>query len=83
MIKTELCDMLGIKHPVIQAGMGTYSTNRLAAAAANAGALGLISSGGLAMGAMAPEILERLTGGETGSIYELMKKLLHRTKGEE
>ncbi len=80
MIKTELTEMVGIKHPIIQAGMGPYSTNRLAAAAANAGALGLISSGGLAMGMMEPKLLARLTGGETGTIYDLMKKLLQRIK---
>lgn len=45
MIRTELCDLMGLKYPVIQAGMGPYSTNRLAAAAANAGALEIIKSG--------------------------------------
>ncbi|MFQ5925049.1 MAG: hypothetical protein ACE5IE_03545 [Dehalococcoidia bacterium] len=48
MIRTELCDMLGMKHPIIQADMGPYSTNNLAAA--NAGALGIISTSGLALG---------------------------------
>jgi len=82
MIKTKLTEMVGIKHPIIQAGMGPYSTNSLAARAANAGALGLISTGGLPMGLMVPDILERLTGGETGTIYDLLKKLLHRIKEE-
>jgi len=82
MIRTELTEMLGIKHPIIQAGMGPYSTNSLAAAAANAGALGLLSTSGLAMGMMIPQLLERLTGGETGTMYDLMKKLLHRIKEE-
>lgn len=35
MIKTELCEMAGIKYPIIQAGMGPYSTNRLAVAVNN------------------------------------------------
>lgn len=82
MIKTELTEMVGIKHPIIQAGMGPYSTNSLAAAAANAGALGLISCSGLAMGTMAPQLLERLTGGENGTVYDLLKKLPHRIKEE-
>jgi len=51
MIKTKLCDMTGIKYPIIQAGMGPYSTTKLAAAVANAGALGIIS--GIGMGAAA------------------------------
>ncbi|MHA1132391.1 MAG: NAD(P)H-dependent flavin oxidoreductase [Candidatus Helarchaeota archaeon] len=51
MIHTELCDLLNIKHPIIQAGMGPFSTKLLAAAASNAGILGLIShSGGPLMG---------------------------------
>lgn len=51
MIKTKLCDMTGIKYPIIQAGMGPYSTTKLAAAVANADALGIIS--GIGMGAAA------------------------------
>ena len=75
MIKTALCDMVGIKHPIIQAGMGPYSTNSLARAAANAGALGIISTSGLAMG-----MGEMITGGEKGSIYDMMKRVLNRIK---
>ena len=40
--------MLGIKYPIIQAGMGPFGTNNLSIAAANAGVLGLVSSSGLA-----------------------------------
>jgi enoyl-[acyl-carrier protein] reductase II len=47
MIRTKLCELLGIDHPIIQAGMGPFGTNRLAIATANAGALGLISSSAL------------------------------------
>ncbi|NVM28499.1 MAG: nitronate monooxygenase [Candidatus Helarchaeota archaeon] len=55
MIHTELCDMLNIKHPIIQAGMGPFSTKLLAIAASNAGILGLIShSGGPLMGLEKP-----------------------------
>ena len=43
MLKTWLNETLGIKHPIIQGGMGPYSTNKLAAAVANAGGLGIIS----------------------------------------
>ncbi len=47
MVRTELCDLLGIKYPIIQAGMGPFGTNKLCIAAANAGVLGLISSSGI------------------------------------
>jgi NAD(P)H-dependent flavin oxidoreductase YrpB (nitropropane dioxygenase family) len=47
MVKTRLCDLLGIKHPIIQAGMGPFSNNNLCVAAANAGVLGLLSTSGL------------------------------------
>jgi enoyl-[acyl-carrier protein] reductase II len=47
MIRTKLCELLAIEHPIIQAGMGPFGTNRLAVAAANAGALGLISGSAL------------------------------------
>jgi len=47
MIKTKLCELLGIKYPIIQAGMGPFGTNKLAIAVANTGALGLISSSAL------------------------------------
>jgi NAD(P)H-dependent flavin oxidoreductase YrpB (nitropropane dioxygenase family) len=47
MIRTRLCDLLGIKHPIIQAGMGPFGTNRLCVAVSNSGAVGLISSSAL------------------------------------
>ena len=34
-IHTEICDLLGIKHPIIQGGMGPYKTEDLALAVAN------------------------------------------------
>jgi enoyl-[acyl-carrier protein] reductase II len=46
MIHTELCDLLNIKHPIVQAGMGPFTTTNLAVAVSNAGALGLISHAG-------------------------------------
>lgn len=47
MLRTKLTEMLGIKHPIIQAGMGPFSNNNLCVAAANAGVLGLLSTSGL------------------------------------
>ena len=48
-LHSQFCDMVGIRYPIIQAGMGPFSTNRLAAAAANAGVLGIISTSGFGM----------------------------------
>lgn len=47
MLNTKLCKMLGIKYPIIQAGMGPFSNNNLCVASANAGVLGLLSTSGL------------------------------------
>lgn len=47
MIKSRLCEKIGIKYPIIQAGMGPFSNNNLCVAAANAGVLGLLSTSGL------------------------------------
>lgn len=47
MIKSRLCNLLGIKYPIIQAGMGPFSNNNLCVATANAGVLGLLSTSGL------------------------------------
>ncbi|MEW5954629.1 MAG: enoyl-[acyl-carrier-protein] reductase FabK [Bacillota bacterium] len=45
MIRTLLCELLNIKHPVIQGGMAWVSTAELAAAVSEAGGLGVIGSG--------------------------------------
>ncbi|MDF1539698.1 MAG: nitronate monooxygenase [Candidatus Thorarchaeota archaeon] len=47
-LHTEICDLLSIKHPILQGGMGPYKTESLAAAVSKAGALGVISSIGMA-----------------------------------
>jgi len=46
-MRTVLCDLLGIEHPIIQAGMGPFAPAQLAAAVSNAGALGSIGTFGL------------------------------------
>jgi hypothetical protein len=46
-MKPKVCDLLGIKYPIIQAGMGPFSNNNLCVAATNAGVLGLLSTSGL------------------------------------
>ena len=44
MIKSAICDLLGIGKPVFQGGMAWISDARLAAAVSNAGGLGIISA---------------------------------------
>ena len=44
MIKTRLCEVLGIRYPVLQGGMAWVADARLAAAVSNAGGLGIISA---------------------------------------
>jgi enoyl-[acyl-carrier protein] reductase II len=91
MIRTELCEMVGTEYPIIQAGMGPYSTNKLAAAAANAGILGLISTSGFGYlrggdagegPARMSELGKTLTDGKGGTPYEQMKRAFHRVKEE-
>lgn len=42
---TNLCDILGIKYPIIQGGMAWIADATLAAAVSNAGGLGIIAAG--------------------------------------
>ena len=44
MIKSRICEILGIRYPIIQGGMAWIADASLAAAVSNAGGLGLISS---------------------------------------
>lgn len=43
MLKSMFCDMVGIKHPIIQGGMAWIADSSLAAAVSNAGGLGIIA----------------------------------------
>ncbi len=45
MIKTPLCDLLGIEYPILQGGMAWIADGRLAAAVSNGGGLGIIAAG--------------------------------------
>lgn len=54
----RLDEMLGIKYPIIQGGMANIATGKFAAQVSNAGALGLIASGGMNAEALEREIAE-------------------------
>ncbi len=43
-LDTRLCALLGIRHPIVQTGMGWVAGPRLAAATSNAGGLGILAS---------------------------------------
>lgn len=45
MIKSDICDMLGIEYPVFQGGMAWIADGKLAAAVSNGGGLGIIAAG--------------------------------------
>ncbi|MBI5552661.1 MAG: nitronate monooxygenase [Desulfobacterales bacterium] len=64
MLNTELCKILGIKYPIIQAGMGPFSNNKLCIATANAGVLGLLSTSGITSKQNQPAIYKHFA--ETG-----------------
>ncbi|MGE5595080.1 MAG: NAD(P)H-dependent flavin oxidoreductase [Hyphomicrobiales bacterium] len=51
MLSTEFTRLLGIEHPIIQAGMGNDCGPELASAVSNAGALGTLGSIGLSLDA--------------------------------
>ena len=45
MIKSEICEMLGIRYPVFQGGMAWIADGKLAAAVSEGGGLGIIAAG--------------------------------------
>lgn len=45
MIKSAICEMLGIQYPVFQGGMAWIADGKLAAAVSNGGGLGIIAAG--------------------------------------
>ena len=74
MIYTKFQELVGTKYPIIQAGMGPYSTTDLCIAVAKEGALGLISTIGMAAGgasSAAPEAAQKIFGkGRPGVIIK-------------
>lgn len=45
MLKTEICELLGIEYPILQGGMAWVSEAKLAAAVSEGGGLGIIGTG--------------------------------------
>jgi NAD(P)H-dependent flavin oxidoreductase YrpB (nitropropane dioxygenase family) len=66
-IRTPLTNLLGVRHPVVQAAMGYVSGPRLAAATSNAGGLGLIASATMSLDELRAAIAE--TAGRTAAPF--------------
>ena len=47
MIRSEICELLGIRYPVFQGGMAWISDGKLAAAVSEGGGLGIIAAGNI------------------------------------
>ena len=45
MIRSEICEILGIEYPVFQGGMAWIADGKLAAAVSNGGGLGIVAAG--------------------------------------
>ncbi|MFX0187350.1 MAG: NAD(P)H-dependent flavin oxidoreductase [Candidatus Hodarchaeota archaeon] len=76
MIYTKFQKLIGTKYPIIQAGMGPYSTTDLCIAVAKVGGLGLISTIGMGTGLSlaTPEAAEKIFG--KGRPKEIVKKVI-------
>lgn len=59
MLHTKLCDLLGIEVPVIQAGMGVFTSAELVGAVSNAGGLGSLGTGLRPVESLRSELLLR------------------------
>ncbi len=56
MFRTEICELLGIKYPIIQGGMVWVSYHALCAAVSEAGGLGILAGGGMTPDELRKEI---------------------------
>lgn len=57
-LSTRLCDLAGVRYPIVQTGMGWVSGARLTAATANAGALGILASATMSLDDLRDAIAE-------------------------
>ncbi|HEX7993756.1 MAG TPA: nitronate monooxygenase [Streptosporangiaceae bacterium] len=55
-LHTPICDLFGVRHPIVQTGMGFVSGPRLTAATANAGGLGILASATMSLAELAAAI---------------------------
>ena len=77
MIKTELCDLLGIKYPIIQAPMGPYNTTVLVASGGFCYRMGRLSA--LSLGAHAMYIGTRFLCSKESEFHQNYKDYVLRS----
>ena len=58
LLSTPLTDLVGVRHPVVQTGMGWVAGPRLVTATANAGGLGILASATMTLAELEKAILE-------------------------
>jgi len=58
LLKTPLTELVGVRHPVVQTGMGWVAGPRLVSASANAGGLGILASATMTLAELEQAILE-------------------------
>ena len=58
LIRTPLTDLVGVRHPVVQTGMGWVSGPRLVSGTANAGGLGILASATMTLEELERAIIE-------------------------
>lgn len=57
-LRTPLCEMLGVQHPIVQTGMGWVAGPRLVTGTANAGGLGILASATMTLDQLEKAIIE-------------------------
>lgn len=57
-LHTDLCDLVGIRYPIVQTGMGWVAGPRLVSATANAGGLGILAGATMDLGQLRDAIRE-------------------------
>jgi len=55
-LRTPICDLFGVRYPIVQTGMGFVSGPQLTAATANAGGLGILASATMSFAELAAAI---------------------------
>lgn len=58
LLRTPLTDLAGVRHPVVQTGMGWVSGPRLVSGTANAGGLGILASATMTIGELEKAVIE-------------------------
>jgi NAD(P)H-dependent flavin oxidoreductase YrpB (nitropropane dioxygenase family) len=57
-LHTRLCELVGIRYPIVQTGMGWVAGPRLVSATANAGGLGILAASTMDLGQLAAAVAE-------------------------